>query len=203
MDKYREEIKAQLAFFHDRGKILFAVLTCERLYPNYVAFQKITGWGNQDTLQEGIALIRQYLIKEDLFELEEIQSIIEQIDKITPNTEHFPGVTTSFALDACTSVFSTLNFIIDKNSEHILDVATYARDTVDMYIQEKYDLNANYLGIEEKIEFDFFMISEKKWQRDLLKKLAFIELKTITDKMIEGLRGANPRIDLRIFLPLQ
>jgi uncharacterized protein len=199
MDKYRDEIKSKLLSISDKGKVLFAVLICERLYPNYVVFQKINNWGNPDVLQEGIALIRQYLIKEDLFESDEINSVIEQVDQITPNTEDFSGITTSFALDACTSVLSTLNFILDKDTEHIADVATYARDTVDMYIQEKGDLDANDPTIETRIEFDSFMIKEKNRQRELLKKLAAIEIINVTDKMIEGLKDLTPIIDLQIF----
>jgi hypothetical protein len=199
MDAYKEEVKSKLVAIPDKGKVLFAILICERLYPNYVAFQKINNWGDHSILQEGIALIRQYLIKEDLFDVDEITNVIESINEITPSTEDFSGIITSFALDACTAVLDTLEFLVDKNPEHIADVATYARDTVDMYIQEKDDLNANDPMIEEKIAKDPFMVKEKSIQRELLKKLTVIKVETLTDNKIESLKDLRSIIDLQIF----
>jgi uncharacterized protein len=199
MDRFREEVKNNLLKVStDKGRVLFAALICERLYPNYVAFQKTFEWGNHEVLQEGIALIRQYLIKEDLFEASEIEDIIERVDMITPSTEDFSGIVTSFALDACNSVYCTLRYLIDKNVDNIADVASFARDTVDMYIQEVDDINANDPKIEEKIERNKFMVHEKKAQRELLKKIMAINIEGLTDRMIDELTDKKLKIDLEL-----
>jgi uncharacterized protein YjaG (DUF416 family) len=198
MDKFREEIKSSLSTISSKGHVLFAVLICERLYPNYVAFQKTFNWGNHEVLQEAIALLRQYLIKEDLFEESEIEEIIERVDTITPHTEKFPGIITSFALDACTSVYSTLSYLLDKNVDNIADVASYARDTVDMYIQEIEDLKANDPKLEEKIAGNEFMILERRAQRELLKKLSVMNLEKVSDKLIDELRDKQVGINLEL-----
>jgi uncharacterized protein len=198
MDKFREEIKSNLSNISNKGRVLFAVLICERLYPNYVAFQKKYNWGNYEVLQEAIALLRQYLIKEDLFEESEIEEMIDRVDIITPHTEKFSGIITSFALDSCTSIYSTLSYLLDKNVDNIADVASYARDTVDMYIQEIEDINANDPKIEEKIEQNEFMILERKAQIELLKKLSVMSLDKISDKLIDELRDKRVGINLEL-----
>ncbi len=198
MDKFREEVKKDLIDLTNKGKILFGALTCEKLYPNYVFFYKSTGWGNPDVLIEGLALIYQYLIKDDLFSVKEIEDLITNIDVVTPDTEDFPGIATSFALDSCTSVYSVLSYLIDNNIEYIVDVATYARDTVDMFIQEKYDLKSSDPDIELTIANDSLMIEEKKRQKELLNKLKTLDTTSITDQMIESLRDRRPIIELDI-----
>lgn len=196
MDIYKEEVKSKLAPIPDKAKILFAILICDRLYPNYVAFQKNNRWGDSAILQKGITRIQDYLVKEHVFNDDEIIAFIERIESITPNTEDFPGIITSFALDACNSVLDTLKFLTDENPEHIADVATYARDTVDMYIQEKDNLNANDPMIEEKIAQDSFMMKEKAYQRELLIKLSGIKIENLTEDEIENLKEPKPIIDL-------
>lgn len=197
-DIFTEDIKKRLLPLSDKARILFAVLICERLYPNYVFFQNLVHWGNHDILQDAISVIRQYLFKDDLFSKEDIEDVMERIDLVTPDTEDFVGITTSFALDACTSIYGTLSYILDKNIDHVVDVASVALDTVDMFIQEKDDLNANDRDIEMKIANDPFMIAEKAGQRELLQKLSGLKFDRVTDEIIESLKNKSSIIDLRL-----
>jgi uncharacterized protein YjaG (DUF416 family) len=198
MDKFRNEIEQSIKKLTDKGKILFAILTCEKLYPNYVVFSGKQNWGNPEVLKEGISLIYQVIIKDDLFNEHEIKDIINSLNLVTPDTEDFESILVSFALDACTSLFSTLHYMINKDPEYILDVATYARDTVDMYIQEKDDMNSLDPSIDIQIEHDDFMIQEKQRQRDLITRLSNTSLDNITDDLIDSLRDKRPIIDLSL-----
>jgi uncharacterized protein YjaG (DUF416 family) len=49
----------------------------------------------------------------------------------------------SAALDAGTAVVETLQSLLDGDSKQIVDVASFCRDTVDMYIQERDHLDYN------------------------------------------------------------
>jgi len=198
MDKFRNEIGNSLLRLPYKGKILFAALTIEKLYPNYIAFEDRRSWGNHLVLSEGISLIYQYLIKEDLFTDKEIKELINNIDVITPDTDDFPGILTSFALDACTSILDTLQFIIDKDDKHIINVSIYARDTVDMFIQEREDMNSLDPSIEIQIEHDNFMIEEKARQKLLIEALLNTNLEVITDQLLDKLRNNKPIIDLSL-----
>ncbi|GGH31387.1 DUF416 family protein [Sphingobacterium alkalisoli] len=199
MDKYREEIEQLILGIPDRGKILFAALTAERLYPNYMFFQRINRWGKLESLGEGLSIIYQSLIKDDLFNSSEIEFAIANLEIVTPDTEEFPDITTSFALDACTSISSILSYLLEKNTEHIVDVAIFARDTVDMFIQEKYDIIPSDSLMEAKIANDPLMIKEKERQKKLLDRLRNIEMEIITDDFINSLRDKTPIIELEIF----
>jgi uncharacterized protein len=191
MDKYRTEISRLLKPLSFQKQLIFGVLTCEKLYPNYEHFSQNNLWGNGQILQNAISIIYQNVFRKDLFSEDEIQNLIEQVESITPDTEEFESILVSFALDACTSVLSTLNFIIDGETENIIDVATYARDTVDMYIQERDDLDVNDKMIEIKIEQDIFMQREKQRQFDIIKLLS--EKKEITDSQLQNLREVQPQ----------
>lgn len=198
MDKYREEISRLLKPLSFQKKLIFGALICEKLYPNYEYFSKTTFWGNTDVLQNAISTIYQTVYRNELFSENEIQSLIDEVETFTPNTEDFETVLVSFALDACTSILSTLNFIIDKEIENIVDVATYARDTVDMYVQERDDMLVSDKMFEEKIEQDFYMKQEKERQKMTIKLLA--EINEITDMQLKSLREIQPRpiIDLSL-----
>ncbi|MCR8559915.1 YjaG family protein [Mucilaginibacter sp. BJC16-A38] len=198
MDKFRQETRNALELISDKGKIIFAALTCEKLYPNYVFFKKVTNWGDSNILAEGLSLLFQCLLNKDLIRVQNVENAILNIEKVTPNTEDFPEIFVSFALDACTSIYSSLSFLLDNNSDKIVDVAVYARDTVDMFIQEKDDLNSLDSSIDIQIEHDDFMIKEKNRQRVLIETLANIDLDIITDELLNDLRTIEPIIDLSL-----
>src|ERR1700744_4232274 len=99
MDKFREEVKEALTPISNKGKILFAALICERLYPNYVFFQQTYNWGNTDVLKESLGIVYEYILTDDLITSQVIESAIMSIDSVTPNTEDFSGILVSFALD--------------------------------------------------------------------------------------------------------
>lgn len=198
MDNFRNETSVKLNKIPDKGQILFGVLICERLYPNYGAFQKAFNWGNSTTLQEGIALLRQYIIKGDLFDDHDVKDIIERIDWVTPNTEDFSSIIVSFALDACTSVQSMLNYLLDKNVENIVDVACFSRDTVDMYVQEIEGLKNYDPNLEEKIRSSEYMIREMEFQKGLLNKIVITDLSRITDEIVNNLSGGGVGINLSL-----
>lgn len=200
MDTYQDVIKRELITLSEKGRILFGALTTERLYPNYIHFEKMVGWGDHSKLQGAISLLYEYLLREDLVAVSEIQDAINEVDFVTPHTDDFPGITTSFALDACTSVHSTLSYILDKNIEHIIDVAIYARDTVDMYIQEIHNLDSQNPDFETKIATDPFMIAEKKRQIEVIRDINGIT-GGITSDLIRGIRNMNPIIDVSL-LPM-
>src|ERR1700744_5772778 len=113
MDEFKEDIEKGLLSLTYEAKILFSVLTSEKLYPNYVAFEARSDWGNSEILKEATSLVYYYLINRNSTSISDFDDIITRIDLITPDTEDFSDLTTSFALDACTALISTIKFIID------------------------------------------------------------------------------------------
>lgn len=196
MNDFLNDIRNSVIKLSKKKKILFCVLTCEKLLSNYMSFEEENDWGDHQVLQEAIDMIYQYLINDKLFSNEEISELLERVDAITPHTEDFPGILTSFALDACTSVESTLQFILDDKAEHVMEVVSYAYDTVDMFIQEKENMDSNDREIEERISNDVFMQRERKRQKELLQRMSEMQNDNITDDVINRFRDGQRIIDV-------
>lgn len=196
MDTYIEDIKNRLQPLTNEQKLLFAALICEKLYPNYLYFHDRVNWGDPKILLDSIDVIYQSLFVKGLFSNQEIQNHIDAVDMITPDLDDFSGSFVSFALDACTSVYSSLCFILDQNPNHIADVASYARDTVDMFVQVRDDLDTHVMDLETKIDNDPLMIHEKSRQLTIIERLKSLNGLEITDSLIQSLRDKSFIIDL-------
>ena len=196
MNDRENYLENELIQLSDKAKLLFAVLTCDHLYPNYVHFNNAAGWGNPRILRNAINSVFMYLIDDSLFDTIEIRTILEEVDGITPDTEDFTEVDASFALDACTAVLGTLQFIIEPKVEFVIQVASYATDTVDMFILDRDDFDSNDPKVEVKVREDPLMIREKDRQSDLIKKLSTMNLSKITDTLFTSLRADYTIINL-------
>ncbi len=126
--------------FHKQAA--FAYLTCVRLYPNYVYFSLNYGFGNPSILREAIEYIYDNLFEQNT-DKNKIQAIVQKVEENTPDTGDFSVIFVSSALDACTAILDSLDFLIHKDFSKIQSISTYGTDTVDMYIQELENLDFN------------------------------------------------------------
>lgn len=198
MENFENILKGKLVKLPYKAKLLFGVIICEKLQPNYEAFAKRTNWGNNKVIIDGIALVYLYLINNTSVSISEIQSTIANIDLITPDTEDFEDITTSFALDSCTSLSSTLEFIINKDLQFVIDTSSFAIDTVYAFINLKENFDPLDASSEIQIEHDDFMVREKQRQMNLIEKLSKTNLEMITDDLISSLRDSQSIIDLSL-----
>jgi len=198
MTSFEQEIKTRLGSLSKNGKIFFSILTCEKLYPYYVAFEEKYKWGNSEILADAISLTYEFLINRNAISVNEIMEMLSKIDLITPDMDDFGSALSSFALNASTSTYSTLQYLLDGNIDHIADVVSYTLDTIDMFIQEKEDMNTLDPSRDIQIDHDDFMLQEQQRERDLIDRLLKINLDTITDSLIDSLRDGKPIIDLSL-----
>lgn len=172
MDKYRDTIENKILLLNTDKKIMFSLLICKRLLPNYIYFSNKFKFGNPSDLESVIFTLFKNLMENK--ENNNIDNLIKKIENNTPNTEDFNTIFVSFALDACTSILSILYYLKDDDINNIVDIATYARDTVDMYIQERDNLIISK-ELEFLIENDILMLNEKKRQLDVINYLNNID----------------------------
>jgi uncharacterized protein YjaG (DUF416 family) len=170
-----EEIKL-LEKLDYRKQLTFAYLTCERLYPNYVFFSEKFSFGNSQVLRAAIDLISDFLLTLDFATVNEIEFHLNEIDINTPFPHNFETILASSALDACTAISETLDFMIDKSVSRLKDISTFATDTVDMYVQEsgRLDYNVDPL-FEDKILSDPLMQRELSIQKGIISYLIKID----------------------------
>jgi uncharacterized protein YjaG (DUF416 family) len=127
-----ESLKTRVALLSVAQRKELGLAVCKKLFFDYQIFSHENSWGDSDLLLDGINFIQ----KSNLEEVDVLQTniFIEEIEKITPDTEDFSNC--SYALNACTAVLDTLNYLISKNIDSILSCCTYLNDTVDFKIQE-------------------------------------------------------------------
>ncbi|MFT3677221.1 MAG: DUF416 family protein [Chitinophagaceae bacterium] len=125
-----------------KKQLIFAYLTCERLYPNYVYFSANFQFGDSSVLRTAIDFVLGCILNEGI-DKPLAKKFLLTVEKNTPDTEDFDTILVSSALDACTSIAETLDFLIDKQESRLKDISTVATDSVDMYIQELESLDFN------------------------------------------------------------
>jgi uncharacterized protein YjaG (DUF416 family) len=147
--------------------ILFLVACCERQFGNYAQFNQETGWGDPQVLCEGLQSLRNCA---SAVEVASIKSIRQAIERVTPSTEDFKSVYTSAALDAATSLLESLDYCVDGNVSHCVQVACLCRDSIYMFVQrrEGYDYSD---ADEVKIYADPLMVRELQAQQIDLERI--------------------------------
>jgi uncharacterized protein YjaG (DUF416 family) len=152
-------------------RVAFAAACCERLLPNYAAFVREVHWGEPGLLRSALDYIWSAIAGGSV-DGEEIHRLIRQCEDVIPDTEDFETSLVSAALDAGTAVIGTLRALLDGDTKHVVGVASYCRDTVHMYIQDRDDLEYCDPLFDLKIERDALMRRELERQSTLLSKLA-------------------------------
>lgn len=200
MSLFEDQINKLLIPLSDKALLIFALLTAEGLYPNYVAFQQVNGWGDKELLLEAKSLIFCYIHNPKSVSNEEVQDMLGRVDVITPDMDDFSSTLASLALDACTSILSSLDYILDKDAKHIVNVSTYATDTVFAFIHSIQNISTTWADEQIIIDNNKFMINERNRQLELVNKLSKINLNNITDGLIDSLRSKTSIIDLSLLL---
>lgn len=153
-------------------QLAFAYLTCERLYPNYVYFSNNFDFGNPDILKEAIDFLYLNIFKKNPNK-NKINNLIKEIEKNTPDTEDFTTTFVSSALDACTAIGDSLDFLVDKDFLRVKCISTYGTDTVSMYIQELNNLDFNKdKAFQQKIDSHPLMKREVSLQSGIISFLS-------------------------------
>ena len=167
-------------------QLAFAYLTCERLFPNYVYFSQNYGFGNPAILRKAMDFVYYAIFQKN--EISKSKLLIKEVHKNTPDTENYATNFVSSALDACTAIEESLNFLIDRQFERIESISTFATDTVDMYIQEIDNLDYNSdSAFQQKIDDHFLMKKEIRIQKGIIDFLVKINSTTLDSADIQTL----------------
>lgn len=180
-------LKKRLQKLNIKSQLAFGAACCERLLPNYLAFVKDTGWGDITPIRNALDLIWLHL-EGKLTESIEIKKILYSCELVAPDSEDFQSLYVTSAQDACFAVCGLLDYWIEHDVNKIVQAATYATDSVDLYIQVVENLNPNTPDLEKKI------LTHKLMQRELSqqeKDLESIEkTKDINSKFLNKLKNS-------------
>ena len=164
-------------------RILLGTLYAEKLLPNYVYFSLLHKWGNIEPLQTAVVYLYQNINKP--FFVKKLRSLYKSVDKVTPDADDFEHFSVSSALDACCVILETLDYLFDEDNIHTENVILLVRDTVDMYVQEKKDMDVDE-NREIEILKDLHMIKMFEWQFETIEAIQRLSSFDIED--IKSLR---------------
>ena len=161
------KLRAELHEMSVKHRIAFAASCCERLVPNYIGFAQTENWGDPNLIRYSLDQVWSFL-RGGVITGESIRELSQRCEAVAPDTEVYSSNLTSAALDAVGAVVETLDSCLDGSVEHAVSAASLARDTIDMYIQVRDDLDYTDPEFEEKILNDQLMQEElQKQSKDI------------------------------------
>jgi uncharacterized protein len=165
-----EKLLKELSELPKWHKVAFAAACCERLLPNYLAFSKTEQWGDGDLLRTALDEIWSSLHRKS-FDVSRMNQLITSCNEIIPDMDDFDSHYKSAALEASCAVVGTLETLLDKKAQSLIDVAYNAIETVYMYSQDGSNFTAFTPEEEELIHNHPLYITELKKLHDDLERL--------------------------------
>lgn len=153
----------------DWKRVAFMAYCCERMLPNYRSFQVDTGYGDIAPMRSALDIVWRWI--ENAQPVPDSDVLASACEKQSPDTAEFSSIYTSAALDAATATAATLDALADVPAKSMIDVASLARDTIDLFVQETEGLDPNGADLERKIIENPLMQSELRTQRESLELL--------------------------------
>lgn len=161
------------------------------MLPQYELFQYVHHWGDADFLKRIIADVYSALIDPSV--IMDVAQWRTSLDKISPDIDEFEGALPSYALDTCIAFDELLSYIATEEVRHIHYLSEAVFDSVDMYVQEKLDLDPNDPLLEEKIASNPAMLTEEARQKEMLIELN--DTVTFTQDYLLYLRSLNKQFE--------
>lgn len=181
---------ARLTDLDEPRQLVFGALCCERLLPNYLVFSQEQEWGVMARLRQGLDRVWQHIGGVAL-DAREAVMLCDEVEAVVPDSENFDSLYVTAAQDACLAVCALYDFIVEPDTQHIADVARFATDSVDLYVQEIEQMPAVTRDLE-------YMITEHRlMQRELRQQVQDLDALTATPifdrSVLEVLRAAWPQ----------
>jgi len=166
-----KQILEELNNISELHRIAFAASCCERMLPNYKKFVEVENWGDYDCFRNFLNQIWEH-INGNYLTKEHIIIFMDKCFEIGPDEEDFESVYTSYAIDLGSAIYHTLKYCLTSDTKNLLAVANAAINTVDLFVQEKYNMDPNDPNLEFEICNNELMQTEIVKQIDDLKLLA-------------------------------
>ena len=159
----QEALNEKLVSMPNWKKLVFALSICERLYPNFVQFCDEANYTGEDKLRRCLDSAWKSV---ELGESDVNYRYYSQVcESLAPDTEEYDTVFVSSAIDAAASISYLMSYFVVLDHGLIIEIASLACDSVDMFVQELEDFNPRGLDLEEKILEHPLMQAELSRQR--------------------------------------
>jgi uncharacterized protein len=172
----------------------FALLLCERMMPGLRQFSNETGYAislYDKCLELGWKHLVDGLARDECDEL--WYRCLEQ----APRTEDFTNGLVSAALNAALSIALLMKFVVDRDVDHVVEIASLARDTADLYVQHVSAIKIITSTSEDSIQNHPLLQKELGRQQldlEFLTSVLTEEAAQFVPILRERARGASPVI---------
>jgi uncharacterized protein YjaG (DUF416 family) len=158
---FEKKISQKLRNAAEPERILLGLNICKRLAADYQAFVNKNKWGDSRAIGDSIEFVEKFLNSSSPDKIK-LESLINEIEAIIPDTEAFYENDVSYALNASVCVYELLMYLKDKDYTHILTISKLMTDSIDFKIQE----NNNNIS-EAEIDNHPMLITEINYQLEL------------------------------------
>jgi uncharacterized protein YjaG (DUF416 family) len=163
-----------------KKQLAFAYLCSERFFPNYQFFFENYNFGNPDILRTAIDYVYESIF--DTIKEQSTDPLLEQIHINIPHTNNFTTFYAGIAMYSSGIVYESVNLIKQLEVSRILDdISTMCTDAVDLFIQERDDMDYEDPEFETKISNDHLMKQEIAIQKGIITYLSKINEISISD----------------------
>lgn len=150
-------------------RIAFMAHCCQRTLGEFERFHKETLFGDPAILRGALNAIWAWV--KDGTPVGSLEEVLLECEKQAPDTERFTSPYTSAALDAVNSIITTLEATRNPDDAKVSEVASLARDTVDLFVQFALDEEPTHPRYERLITEHVLMQRELRVQSDVLQRL--------------------------------
>lgn len=141
--EFTETLKKQVESQDFTGQLQLAITICKEMYPWYERFFDEHRWGNPYLLKDALDTCEDVL--EDPTAGEYVPQFIKQVREIIPDLDDFQDKLASYAFNASSSVYETLQFIQDEDCIRIFNIVACYIDTFDSQVKDNEELTEEEL----------------------------------------------------------
>jgi len=158
-----ERLRSRLQKLDRQRQLAFGAACCERLLPTYEAFQIDANWGNYRSARQALDLVWSNL-KGAILTRFDVRRAIVSCESVAPTSDISDSLYVAGAQDACFAICSLLDHMAEPEVDRIVQAATFATDSVDLYVQGIENMAPNDPALEDKI------LAHRLMQRELLQQ---------------------------------
>lgn len=157
-----------LAAMQSHQQLAFGAACCERMLPNYETFTQEVKWRDDGPLRRALDTV--WKACEGLLPADpHVGDLLSECEHCAPDSAEFTSLYTSSAQEAAFAVCSLLDFLLDGEVDHIVSVPRYSTDSVDLFVQEREDMDPRDPAREQRIlEHPLMQQELGRQRRDLL-----------------------------------
>jgi uncharacterized protein YjaG (DUF416 family) len=132
--QFYERLSDQLSLLPQDRLIGFGVNICERLLSDYIDFHHEFNWGDPEILKKSIQYAKDSVA--NTIDEEKVNQLLADLEEVLPDIEEFTDPLGTYALNAGCAVFELLEYLIDPEIDHLLNISSTITDTIDFKLSE-------------------------------------------------------------------